>query len=424
MASPDLLILHALGTRKRFSLLASAVPLGMVSQDTQVMLAWYAAYFNSFPEREAINHDELVTLIRMRSAQSAPESVALTLHLVEQLRKPVDEAAIKGVLGQLHELDLAGKAGALIQQYNSGGEVNLAAELSHLSQHAVRQLANDCVDAYCDTPIGDILTELENDAGVKFRRWRLLNDGLAGLSGGASLAIGARPDRGKTSWLAAVAADFAPQLPEYFGKGRGIAWLNNEGTAKRIKPRLYQAALGKTLEEIIQMHHEGTLEAAYNEAMGGEDVVKVKDMHGASLAQIETYVEATRPAVVYFDMLANFSVGRAVQGANKADEVEQKWQAVREMAVRHDFIAVSTVQISIEGENMLYPPYSALKDSKTGIQGATDIIFMLGSLLNPDAAALRGISTPKNKFSKSGKPSYLQGELYFDGSRCVFSDGA
>ncbi len=147
-------------------------------------------------------------------------------------------------------------------------------------------------------------------------------------------------------------------------------------------------------------------------------------MHGASLANIEQVIESMRPAVVVFDMLANFRLAGAQNGANKADGVEQLWQEVREMAVRHDYISLSTVQISQEGGNQLYPPYSALKDSKTGIQGATDIILMMGSLDNPDAQAIRGLSTPKNKFAVAGKQSYVKGEVYFDGSKCVFNDGA
>ena len=51
------------------------------------------------------------------------------------------------------------------------------------------------------------------------------------------------------------------------------------------------------------------------------------------------------------------------------------------------------------------------------------MILMMGSLDNPDAQALRGLSSPKNKFSVPGKPSCFTSEVYFDGSRCVFNDG-
>lgn len=420
----DQLLLKALASKQRYRSLIHVVPNGMISQDTQVVLAWFGAYYSAFPEREHVVVDELVSLVRLRSGNASAEQVAITVHLVEQLRHPIDEAGLRGILGQLHELDLSGRAGALIARYNAGDEVDLAYELNKLSAHAVRCMAQSAPDDYIDTPIHELLSEIENDSGIKFRRIALLRENLAGMQGGASIAIAARPDKGKTSLIASIITDFAPQLPAVFGEGRPILWLNNEGSGKRIIPRVYQAALQLDLNEIIKLSNCGELVPRYTAAVGGTaDIIRVKDMHGASLAQVEQVIESVRPSVVVFDMLANFRLSGQANGSNKADAVEQMWQEAREMAVRHDFIALSTVQISAEGGNQLYPPYSALKDSKTGIQGATDVILMLGSLDNPDAQTIRGLSTPKNKFAMPTKQSYVMGEVYFDGARCAFSDG-
>lgn len=420
----DALLLHALAAKQRYRSLIHVVPSGMISQDTQVVLAWFNAYYNAFPERDFVVVDELLSLVRLRSGNASPEQVAVTCHLVEQLRHPVDEAGLRGILGQLHELDLSGRAGALIAKYNAGEEIDLAYELNKLSAHAVRSMAQAAPDDYIDTPIHELLAEVDNDAGIKFRRLALLRENIGALQGGASIAIAARPDKGKTSLIASVLTDFAPQVEQFFGPGRPILWLNNEGSGKRIIPRIYQAALELDLTEIIKLSNAGELVPRYTAAVGGTpDIIRVKDMHGASLAQIEQVIESMRPAVVVADMLANFRLAGAQNGANKADGVEQLWQEWREMAVRHDFIGLATVQISQEGGNMLWPPYSALKDSKTGIQGATDVILMLGSLDSPDMQTVRGISTPKNKFAVAGKQSYVQGQIVFDGSRCAFSDG-
>lgn len=421
----DMLLLCALASKQRYRSLMHVVPQGMISQDTQVALAWFGAYFNAFPEREHVIVDELVSLVRLRSGNASQEQVAVTIHLIEHLRRPVDEAGLRGILGQLHELDLSGRAGALIAKYNAGDEIDLAYELNKISAQAVRCMAQSAPDDYIDTPIHELLAEIDSDQGIKFRRLALLRDNIAGLQGGASIAIAARPDKGKTSLIAATITDFAPQLPAVFGEGRPILWLNNEGSGKRIIPRVYQAALQLDLNDIIKLSNCGELVPKYTAAVGGtSDIIRVKDMHGASLAQVEQVIESTRPAVVVFDMIANFRLSGAANGSNKADAVEQMWQEVREIAVRHDFIALSTVQISQEGGNQLYPPYSALKDSKTGIQGATDVILMMGSLDNPDAQTIRGLSTPKNKFAVAGKQSYVMGECYFDGARCAFNDGS
>ncbi len=336
----------------------------------------------------------------------------------------MNEEGLQGVLAQLHELDLSGRAGALIASYNNGDDVDLAYELQRMSADTVRSKGQSSPDTYIDTSIDDLLKEVSNDSGIKFRRLTILRESILGLQGGATIALGARPDKGKTSFIADVITDFAPQCVHFFGVHRPILWLCNEGSGKRIVPRIYQAALGKDLDEIITLSNAGDLGRAYEKVIGAPaSYIRVKDAHGMSLAQIEQVVESMNPCVVVFDMVANVRLGKANAG-NKADEVEQLWQGVREMAVLKDFIALGTVQVSVEGDNQLFPSYTALKDSKTAVQGATDIIIMLGSLNNPDAAALRGVSTPKNKFGMPKKQSYVQAEVYFDASRCRFSEGS
>lgn len=419
----DALLLHALSNKQRFNSLRSSVPATMLAPDTSAILQWYAAYYTAFPERQDVVLDELQSLIRLRSGNASAEAINVTLHLTEVLRNPIDEVALNGILGQLYELDLSGRAAALIQSYQEGEEIDLTYELSRMSQTAMRAKVAASPADYLDTPIGELLAMVADDSGLKLRRIELLRDAISGLQGGASIAIAARPDKGKTSLIASILTDLAPQVCEMYGGKRPILWLNNEGSGKRIIPRVYQAALGKTLDEIILMSNTGVLVPAYTAAVGGvPDIIRVKDMHGATLAQIEQVLEAMNPAVVVGDMLSNFKI-KADAGANKADSIEQIWQEWREMMVRHDAVGFGTVQISVEGDGILHPPYSALKDSKTGIQGATDVIIMLGAA-NGGPDGLRGISTPKNKFAVAGKPSCVKGDVTFDGARCIFTDGS
>src|SRR5213075_2188881 len=112
----------------------------------------------------------------------------------------------------------------------------------------------------------------------------------------------ARPDKGKTSFVADTITDWAPQCVEFFGADRPILWLCNEGSGKRIIPRIYQAALGKDLYEIMAMSNAGELEAAYEKAIGAKhNFIRVKDAHGMSMAQIEQVVDAMNPCVVVYD---------------------------------------------------------------------------------------------------------------------------
>lgn len=421
MAS-DTLILQALTDRQRYRALREAVPVSMLSQESQAVLGWYPLYFQAYPEHEQINWDALDALIKLRSGYN-PEQLAVMRYALAQASQPVDEVALKGVVASLYERDFSGRAAALIARYQAGEEVDLVYELHRMSETTSRTLAQSTSTQWIDDSIESILATEEKDYGLKFPT-AVLAGAIKGVLGGASVAIAGRPDKGKTSLIAFILAAFAKQLDQYFDPERPILWLNNEGKGQRIVPRIYQAALGVDMDELVSLSNAGTLRARYEAVVGRVDRIRVKDMHGASFAQIEQVIEAMRPSVVVWDMMANFRLGSSSGGGNKADEIEEKWQVAREMAVRHDFVSLGTVQISNEGGNMLYPPYSALKDSKTGIQGATDIILMLGALDSPEMAQLRGFSTPKNKYQMPGQPSHVQAEIYFDAAKCQYLEGA
>ena len=421
MAS-DGLILQALTDKARYRALRDAVPVSMLSPESQTVLAWYPLYFQAYPEHERIDWAAMDALVKLRSGYNA-EQMAIMRHALAQAAAPVDEVAVKGVVNSLYERDFSGRAAALIARYQAGEEVDLVYELHRMTDSTARTLAQSTSAQWIDDSIEDILKQEEKDYGLKFPTG-VLSGAIKGVLGGASVAIAGRPDKGKTSLIAFILAYFAKQLDNYFDPERPILWLNNEGKGQRIVPRIYQAALGLDMDELVALSNAGELRARYEAVVGRVDRIRVKDMHGASFAQIEQVIEAMRPCVVVWDMMANFRLGSSSGGGNKADEIEEKWQVAREMAVRHDFVSLGTVQISNEGGNMLYPPYSALKDSKTGIQGATDIILMMGALDTPEMASLRGLSTPKNKYQMPGKPSHVQSEVYFDANKCQFQDGA
>lgn len=417
----DLLVLHALKNKARYRMLRPVVKAEMVGGTTMNLLDWFGLYWQAYPEHDNIDADALNSLIRLRAGEASAEALALMQHQVNRLNEYQDSASVNGVLKLLYENEFAGTVAAKISQYQAGAEIDITYELNRLASENSRRVAQSSVEMWADADMTKILAELSSDRGFKLPT-HALRTHVAGLLGGDSVAIASRPDKGKTSLIASILTHFSCQREGIGYGGRPMIWLNNEGTYKRIVPRVYQAALNATFEQIVQWSNEGTLVQKYTDAMGAADAVRWKDMHGATLAQVEQLVEEANPCVVVFDMLANFRMPN-VGGGNKTDALEQMWQEVREMAVRHDFIALSTIQISAEGGNQLYPPYSALKDSKTGVQGATDVILMMGSLEDPMMAAQRGFSTPKNKRQMPGKPSNVQAMVEFDAPKCQFNDG-
>lgn len=417
----DKLILSVLRDRGKFRQLRGAVPDDLVGQETLSMLAWYDCWFKAFPERDTVDTESLRTLFNLRVGQSIDDNQrAIMAMLFRKLDEPVDQHEVDGITAQLYERDFKGKAAALINRYDNGDEIDLTFELNRLAHENMRRISASSPARYIDDPIEDILNDFQGDRGLKLVT-QLLRSSVGGLQGGDSVAIAGRPDKGKTSLLAANLVNFAPQLEALGWGGRPMLWLNNEGSGRRIIPRIYQAALKCTFTEMVSKSNAGILVPEYQAAMHNQRIL-VKDMHGATLGQIEQVIEELKPCVVVYDMLANFRMPSA-GGGNKTDALEQMWQEVREQAVRHDFVAFPTVQISADGDDQMYPPYSALKDSKTGIQGATDVILMMGALNAIEMDSVRGFSTPKNKRQMQGTPSNTPGQVFFDKERCEFTDG-
>lgn len=417
----DLNVLAALRDRNKFRQLRGAVPDSLLGQETVAMLRWYDAYFKQFPEKDYVETDVLRSLFTLKVGSTAtPEQLAVMRALMQKLDEPVDQEVIDGITTMLFERDFAGRAAAMLNAYENGDEVDITYELNRMASENMRRISASAPSSYIDTPIEDILADFGQDRGLKFPTVSL-QESIAGLQGGDSVAIAGRPDKGKTSFIAAAVTGFAKQLKSLDLDGRPILWLNNEGSGKRIIPRVYQAALGITFEEMVKMSNEGTLRPAYQKAVDGQSI-RVKDAHGMTLGQLEQIIEEMNPCVVVFDMLGNFRMPSA-GGGNKTDALEAMWQAVREMAVMHDFVALPTIQISADGDDMLFPPYSALKDSKTGVQGACDVILMMGAMNSIDMANVRGFSTPKNKRQMPGRPSNVQNTVFFDAPTCQFQDG-
>ncbi|MES9125715.1 hypothetical protein ABEP66_12030, partial [Cutibacterium acnes] len=89
--------------------------------------------------------------------------------------------------------------------------------------------------------------------------------------------------------------------------GRPILWFNNEGQGENIIPRIYQTALEVTLPELAELGKDrAKLHKAYEKAIKAPpNIIRVKDMHGATLAKAEQVIEAMNPCMVIWDMLGN-----------------------------------------------------------------------------------------------------------------------
>ncbi|QOC54212.1 putative DNA helicase [Aeromonas phage Atoyac13] len=411
----DSLLLAVLSDRNRYKALISAVPMDEVGTSTKWLLNSFKSYFDKHPKKNTVDYDVLATMVRLKLEGDAATPA---LKLIEDARgSKATKEQQDTVVATLYEMALAGTAAKLVNEYHDGAEIDLSYELYRTAMETRKLLGVAADSLFKEPDIHEILEEQGRDEGLKFRQLALQNH-IKGLMPPLSLAVCAPVDAGKTSFLADALTFFAPQCQTMW-PGRPIIWLSNEGVVREIWPRVYSSALGLAGDKLVEYSREGLFEA-YSKAVGGDrKIIRMLDVHGWSLAQVASLVEELNPIIVVFDMLANFKLPGVEK---KHEKMEALFQEVREMAALHDFIALSTVQLSAEGYDQLYPPGTALKDTKIGVQGALDIQIMLGRLNDPTYELVRGLSLPKNKRKVIGRSGNMQAEVIFQPDIARFID--
>lgn len=419
----DYLIVKAMCERKVWQRLREQIPKSMLAPDTVALLGWVDLYYATYTDSNAVQWDAMQTLLGMRGQHLQKEQMDILKHMLKQVQQVPDEAAA-GVVRTLNEMAYSGEMAALVQRYQDGDEVDFIAEAKQLERkYSSVATAQDSLLNWEDGGVDDILAATDESGGLKLSVFPELADNIRGLRGGDCVAVAAPVDAGKTSLLAATVVGLTEQLVEQpVYADRPVLWLVNESLAKRTVPRIYQAATGLTLHEIVEQHKQGKFAEKYLAKVGSWDRIRVKDAHSITMPQIATLMEEMRPAVLVVDMVANVKGGQG----EEHQALEQKWQMLRMLGCENDCIIIGTMQLSLEGYDMLYPPLTAMKQSKIGVQGALDLCIMMGRLdpsTRPDMLDVRGISTPKNKLGKSGSQSYLQFQVEFNGGRCQFNAG-
>lgn len=406
----DLNILHALAKRGKYRSLHNAVPEEMVDATTKNLLLWFGRYFDTYPDAEAIEWSSFETMLSLDKSVKV-ESMILYRHIIKSLSESnVPQEVLNAVSSQLEELMFTGKAQALLLRHANGEDIDITFELQLLSAQTRSRMETVAEAAWADKDILEYLEQGLEDGGFSLISFPELDANLKGLRGGMNVAVAAPTDKGKSSFFARIAVDIASQAKASH-PDQPLLYIVNEGTAAALTPRIYQTALGLKHNEMYKLARDGTLEAKYCEVVGRRDAIRLVDAHGLTVGQIMRLIEQHNPHTVITDMTGRMRAGNSKM--NDINQLEEVWNTMREMAAIYNFLHIGSVQVSSEGFDQLYPPVSALQNSKTGIQTTLDLMLMIGAILDPAHEFTRGISTPKNKLARTGSPAYLKIPMTF-----------
>jgi|TARA_R110000796_G_scaffold64443_2_gene149306 replicative DNA helicase len=236
--------------------------------------------------------------------------------------------------------------------------------------------------AVVDMSLADLY---QSQVATQGLRWRLkwLNQSLGSLRKGDFGFIFARPETGKTTFLASEVTQMIQQTEG------NIVWFNNEEQGNKVAIRCYQAMLGLRTDELFNNVEENQ---AKFEALGGKRI-KIYDYEDSSRAnRIDAILKEDKPALIIIDQIDK------VKGfkADRNDlELKAIYQWAREIAKKHaPVIAVS--QAGGTGEGKLFLTMDDVDGSKTGKQGEADWILGIGKETD-NTSRIRYFNICKNK---------------------------
>lgn len=253
----------------------------------------------------------------------------------------------------------------------------------------VAKLQTQTEQEHRDNMVSDNLADLLEES-VKERgfRWRLhsMNRHLGSLRKGDFGFLFARPEAGKTTFLASEITHFSSQIGEDMGP---ILWFNNEEQGNKVMIRCYQAALGISYEELIKNSEKYKEE--YFQVTHGK--LRIIDSKPTRKKEVEAICMEMSPSMIIFDQIDKIE-GFA---ADRNDlELKDLYAWARNLASQYG-PAIAVCQAGGTGEGKQYLTMNDVDSSKTSKQGEADWILGIGQLHEFGKEQVRYLHLSKNK---------------------------
>lgn len=254
--------------------------------------------------------------------------------------------------------------------------------------------------------VSDDLLELAAERrSVVGYRWRLkaLNQALGSLRQGNFGFIFARPETGKTTFLASEVSFMAAQ-----GKDRDagpIIWFNNEEVGSQVMLRIYQSTLG--IDNVALFRDLEANRRKYHEITGGK--IKLVDQASISWKRIEQICKALKPSLIVFDQIDK------IKGFDN-DREDLRLGAIyiwaRELAKQYCPV-IGVCQADGSGEGQRWLTMANVANAKTSKQAEADWILGIGKLTEAGYDNLRYLHLSKNKLpgEPDGNPAMRHGRM-------------
>lgn len=339
------------------------------------------SYYNKYNDKELITKEELDLSYNTNYHLKEQERTEVTALIDDVFATEItNEVAVVELLEEHRKRALAGDIARISLDVEEG-----IASIDDL--HKIYAEFDSSPIEVDDSSVVDMtLADLyESQVQTPGLRWRLdwLNKSLGSLRKGDFGFIFARPETGKTTFLA---SEITAMLQQTEGD---IVWFNNEEQGNKVAIRCFQSMLGYDTNTLFGDIEENQKKF---EDLGGNRI-KIYDFDDSSRAsRIEAILKETSPALIIFDQIDKIKGFKA----DRNDlELKMIYQWAREIAKKYaPVVAVS--QASGSGEGKLWLTMDDVDGSKTGKQGEADWILGIGKEQD-NTSRLRYLNICKNK---------------------------
>jgi len=311
---------------------------------------------------------------------------------------PVDSTVIKLIESLKRRNILQQISIAAYEEAEQKKEVGYTENLLSLLQE------NKVVDEYNEFVSDDLELILKDTIQQPGLRWRLdcLNKSLGSLRKGDFGFIFARPEAGKTTFLASEVSHFIQNLPPDAGP---VLWFNNEEQGSKVMLRIYQAYFGVTLETL------------YGNIKHYRDVFKSESRNRCQLydsAQInkntvENLSKSLLPSLIIFDQIDKITGFKADREDLLLGSI---YQWARELAKRYAPV-IGVTQADGSGEGVRWLTMANVANAKTAKQAEADWILGIGTTHDSGWESIRFLNISKNKLmgDTDSDPKQRHGKL-------------
>lgn len=300
-----------------------------------------------------------------------------------------DEVAI-GIASSIKQRKTALKLSEMAYKYGTGiVEKDKLDEAVAAFAKEHDDVAEEQQEEFVTSNLEELLKSTFLESGLRFRL-NCLNKSLGSLRKGDFGFIFARPETGKTTFLASEISAMLIQLRD-MKSTQPILWFNNEEQGRKVFIRIYQAYFGVELDKLLA--NWKTYHDRFNSEVG--HLFLLKDEAQLTKLNVERIVKKINPSLIVFDQIDKISGFQADRDDLLLGSI---YQWARELAKTYCPV-IGVCQADGTGDGVRWLTMHNVANAKTSKQAEADWILGIGVSYEEGTDKVRYLNISKNKLT-------------------------